>query len=126
MIPATMKGLQPRLVGVELYFDDLNKAQDFYANTLGLRLGDAAANHHARFDTPTAFVCLEKRGVENYLSANKAVLFIEVAIFAAQWMRWDPTKLSNTKRPQTALGPFFTTRKVTTSCCCKPTQRTKR
>jgi catechol 2,3-dioxygenase-like lactoylglutathione lyase family enzyme len=79
MIPATMKNLQPRLVGVELYFDDLNKAQDFYANTLGLTLGDAAANHHARFDTPTGFVCLEKKGVENYPSANKAVLFIGVA-----------------------------------------------
>jgi catechol 2,3-dioxygenase-like lactoylglutathione lyase family enzyme len=74
-----MKDLKPCLLGVELYFDDLSKAQDFYADTLGLTLGDVAANHHARFDTPTGFVCLERKGVENYPSANKAVLFIGVA-----------------------------------------------
>lgn len=73
-----IKDLKPRLVGVELYFDDLNKAQDFYANTLGLTLRDAVANHHARFDTPTGFVCLERKGVENYPSTDKAVLFIGV------------------------------------------------
>jgi catechol 2,3-dioxygenase-like lactoylglutathione lyase family enzyme len=78
-ISTRMKDLKPRLVGVELYFDDLSKAQDFYADTLGLTLGDAAANHHARFDTPTGFVCLERKGVENYPSPDKAVLFIGVA-----------------------------------------------
>jgi predicted enzyme related to lactoylglutathione lyase len=78
-VSKTLKDLKPRLVGVELYFDDLSRAQEFYADTLGLTLGDTATNHHARFDTPTCFVCLERKGVENYPSANKAVLFIEVA-----------------------------------------------
>jgi predicted enzyme related to lactoylglutathione lyase len=78
-VSKTLKDLKPRLAGVELYFNDLNRAQEFYADTLGLTLGDAAPNHHARFDTPTGFVCLERKGVENYPSANKAVLFIEVA-----------------------------------------------
>jgi catechol 2,3-dioxygenase-like lactoylglutathione lyase family enzyme len=78
-VSKTLKDLKPRLVGVELYFDNLNRAQEFYADTLGLTLGDTITNHHAKFDTPTGFVCLERKGVENYPSADKAVLFIEVA-----------------------------------------------
>ena len=72
-------GPKPRLVGVELYFDDLNRAQAFYATALGLTLADAAAGHHAKFDTPSGFVCLEQRGTETYPSADKAVLFIDVS-----------------------------------------------
>lgn len=67
-----------RLAGIELYFDDLARAKAFYADVLGLDLAEEQAGHHARFATGTAFLCLEKRGVEDYPSADKAVVFLEV------------------------------------------------
>jgi len=73
-----MKDLGARLLGVELYFDDLEKAGDFYASVLGLNLAEMQPGHHAKFDTRGGFVCLEKRGVEDYPSADKAVIFLEV------------------------------------------------
>jgi predicted enzyme related to lactoylglutathione lyase len=77
-----VQGLHPRLAGVELYFDDLPKAKTFYTDVLGLPLTEDQEGHHAKLETGTAFVCLEKRGVEDYPSANKAVLFLEVADLA--------------------------------------------
>jgi predicted enzyme related to lactoylglutathione lyase len=74
-----MSNFGPRLAGVELYFDDLEKARDFYATVLGLDLVEMEPGHHAKFDTAGGFVCLEKRGVEDYPSADKAVVFLEVA-----------------------------------------------
>jgi predicted enzyme related to lactoylglutathione lyase len=65
-------------VGIELYFDDLVRATVFYADVLGLDLAEEQAGHHTRFATGAAFVCLENRGVEDYPSADKAVLFLEV------------------------------------------------
>jgi predicted enzyme related to lactoylglutathione lyase len=73
-----MHKLHPRLAGIELYFDDLPRAKAFYTDVLGLDLAEEQAGHHAKFATGTAFVCLEKRGVEAYPSADKAVLFFEV------------------------------------------------
>lgn len=67
-------------MGVELYFDDLNRARDFCAQTLGLKLAGEQEGHHAQFgggDEP--FLCLEKKGVESYPSQAKAVVFFEVA-----------------------------------------------
>lgn len=69
----------PRLVGVELYFDDLPKAKAFYLDRLGLRLADEQRGHHARFLPGSVFLCLERRGMEEYPSADKAVVFLEVA-----------------------------------------------
>lgn len=68
-----------RLAGVELYFDDLPRARAFYVDVLGLDLIEEAADHHAKFETGGTFLCLEKRGVEDYPSADKAVVFFEVA-----------------------------------------------
>ena len=68
-----------RFVGVELYFADLQRAQEFYQHVLGLELAEAQAGNHAKFTTPTGFVCLERQGVEDYPSAEKAVLFLEVS-----------------------------------------------
>ena len=73
-----MHRLHPRLAGIELYFDDLPRAQAFYTDVLGLDLAEEQAGHHAKFTTGTAFVCVEERGVEAYPSADKAVLFLEV------------------------------------------------
>src|SRR5215475_6485280 len=67
-----------RLVGVELYFADLPRAQAFYQQVLGLELAEMQDGHHAKFSTPAGFICLERRGVEDYPSADKAGLFLEV------------------------------------------------
>lgn len=68
----------PLLAGVELYFDNLERARDFYRDCLGLSLADEQPGHHAKFDGGGSFVCLERKGAENYPSADKAVLFLEV------------------------------------------------
>lgn len=67
-----------QFVGVELYFEDLERAMQFYAQTLGLPISDQQAGHHAKFESGAVFVCLESKGVENYPSKDKAVLFFEV------------------------------------------------
>lgn len=72
-----------RLVGVELYFDDLPKSKRFYSETLGLATLDEDAARYARFAAGPTFVCLERKGVESYPSRDKAVLFFEVPDLAA-------------------------------------------
>ena len=67
-----------RIAGVELYFDDLDRAKKFYIDTLGLRVMGELAGHHVQFDGGSAFLCLERKGAENYPSRDKAVVFFEV------------------------------------------------
>lgn len=73
-----MPNISPRFVGVELYFEDLERAKQFYVETLGLQVSDEEPGHHAAFDTGASFVCLERKGSESYPSSDKAVLFFEV------------------------------------------------
>src|SRR5437868_15516228 len=73
-----MNRIQAQFVGVELYFDDLEGAKEFYAGTLGLEISDEQVGHHAKFDSGAGFVCLERKGAESYPSKDKAVLFFEV------------------------------------------------
>ena len=40
-----MKRIQARFVGVELYFENLDRAKAFYAETLGLEIPDEQAGH---------------------------------------------------------------------------------
>jgi predicted enzyme related to lactoylglutathione lyase len=68
----------PRFVGVELYFQDLDRARNFYVETLELSISEEETGHHAKFNGEAGFICLEKKGVENYPSKDKAVLFFEV------------------------------------------------
>lgn len=68
----------PKFVGVELYFDDLERAKHFYTGVLGLRVGDEEPGHHVQFDTANGFICCECKGAESYPSKDKAVLFFEV------------------------------------------------
>ncbi len=75
--------LNARLVGVELYSDDLNRGKRFYGDTLGLQLSEEGPGRYAKFDGGQAFVCLERKGSEPYPSQDKAVLFLEVADLAA-------------------------------------------
>ncbi|HKS82150.1 MAG TPA: VOC family protein [Candidatus Acidoferrales bacterium] len=67
-----------RLIGVELYFDDLTASRRFYSETLGLTCLDEDASRYARFAAGPTFVCLECKGVESYPSRDKVVLFFEV------------------------------------------------
>src|SRR5207244_11620799 len=73
-----MNGIQAQFVGVELYFDDLEGAKEFYVGTLGLEISDEQVGHHAKFNSGAGFVCLERKGSEPYPSKDKAVLFFEV------------------------------------------------
>jgi len=73
-----MQPIQARFVGVELYFDDLEGAKNFYEETLDLAVSDEQAGHHVQFDGGGRFICLERKGAESYPSKDKAVLFFEV------------------------------------------------
>ncbi len=68
-----------RFAGVELYFEDLDRARDFYRTVLGLEIGDEERGRYIRFDTGAGFLCLERKGAESYPSRDKAVLFFEVS-----------------------------------------------
>ncbi len=70
--------LHARLLGIELYFDDLQQGKQFYGNVLGLELLDEEQGHHARFNAGEPFICLERKGSEPYPSHDKAVVFLEV------------------------------------------------
>ena len=74
-----MSGIKAQFAGVELYFEDLERARRFYEETLGLAVSDEQAGHHVKFDSSAGFICLERKGVESYPSKDKAVLFFEVA-----------------------------------------------
>jgi predicted enzyme related to lactoylglutathione lyase len=65
--------------GVELYFDDLERAKEFYCGLLHLELEEEDPQHHVKLQLGNQFLCLEKKGVEDYPSADKAVIFFEVA-----------------------------------------------
>jgi hypothetical protein len=73
----TMERNKLRLVGVELYFDKLDRAKAFYLQRLGLHISDEQVGHHAKFDGGAGFICLECKGSESYPSKDKAVLFFE-------------------------------------------------
>lgn len=75
--------MQPlHFAGVELYFEDLPVAVAFYRQVLGLEISDQAEGHYARFLSGSGFLCLERKGSENYPSRDKAVIFFEVADLA--------------------------------------------
>ena len=71
--------LKPRLLGMELYFDDVPRARDFYRGVLGLPMEEEQPGHHVKLAPLGGFLCLERKGVENYPSQDKAVVFLEVA-----------------------------------------------
>jgi predicted enzyme related to lactoylglutathione lyase len=73
-----MSDILARFVGVELYFEDLERAKKFYLDTLRLHISDEQPGHHAKFGADDRFVCLETKGSESYPSRDKAVLFFEV------------------------------------------------
>jgi len=74
-----MGEIAARFLGVELYFDDLDRAKAFYSETLGLKMSDHQPGRFAKFDSAGGFVALERKGSESYPSQDKAVLFFAVA-----------------------------------------------
>ncbi len=84
---------EARLVGVELYFEDLSKAKTFYRDTLGIKIEDEGTDHHCKFAAGAGFLCVEKKGVENYPSEDKAVLFFEVANLKSMIAEIGPERL---------------------------------
>ncbi len=73
-----MDRIQARFVGVEPYFENLERAKKFYVETLGLEVSDEQVGHHAKFESGAGFVCLERTGSEAYPSKDKAVLFFSL------------------------------------------------
>ncbi len=43
--------------GVELYFDDVERAKSFYQDVLRLTISDEDPGHYAKFDTGAGFIC---------------------------------------------------------------------
>ncbi|MGB8889208.1 MAG: VOC family protein [Candidatus Korobacteraceae bacterium] len=72
-----------KFVGVELYFDDLPTARQFYTAKLGLAISEEQSGHFVKFEGERGFICLERKGSESYPSRDKAALFFEVADLAA-------------------------------------------
>lgn len=93
-----MSDVLARFVGVELYFEDLERAKKFYLDTLGLHISDEQPGHPVKFGADAGFVCLETKDSESYPSGDKAVLFFEVhdlraavtAIGAHRFVRPEP------------------------------------
>ena len=81
--------ISARLAGVEFYFDDLDRAKEFYTHVLGLPLEEDQPEHHVKVGAGDRFVCLERKGVENYPSADKGVVFLEVPNVGAMLDRLD-------------------------------------
>lgn len=96
-----------RLAGVEFYFDDFQGAKAFYRDVLGLALEEDEAGHHAKFALGTHFLCLERKGVENYPSAEKGVVFVEVPDVRAAVSRLGPAHVVGSRlegeRPWAAI-----------------------
>ena len=88
-----MERIRSKFVGVELYFENLERAKKFYVETLGLEVADEQAGHHAKFDSGAGFICLERKGVESYPSQDKAVLFFEVPDIKAAIAAIGPDRL---------------------------------
>jgi predicted enzyme related to lactoylglutathione lyase len=88
-----MQPIHAQFIGVELYFDDLERAKKFYQETLSLVVSDEQFGHHAKFDCGGSFVCLERKGAESYPSKDKAVLFFEVPNLKSALAAIEPNKV---------------------------------
>ena len=111
-MPARKKSLTKskpklRLTGVELYFEDLPRAKQFYKETLGLELADESVGHFAQFAAGTSFVCLERKDSENYPSLDKAVLFFEVPNLAATVELLGPDRILRYEPAAKSGRPFW-------------------
>jgi catechol-2,3-dioxygenase len=58
-----MMPMPPRFAGVELYFENLERAKQFYVETLGLGVSDEQPGHHEKFNSGGGFVALTRKGL---------------------------------------------------------------
>ena len=58
-----MQPIHAQFIGVELYFDDLERAKKFYQETLNLAVSDEQFGHHAKFDCGEVLFALSGRGL---------------------------------------------------------------
>jgi predicted enzyme related to lactoylglutathione lyase len=104
------------LVGVELYFEDLPRARAFYQEVLGLELAETQEGHHVKFMTPGGFICLEREGVEEYPSADKAVLFFAVTNLSQALERIGSDRVTGAVVEAPMHGRYSTILRDITSC----------
>ena len=90
--------------GVELYFEDLSRARAFYRDLLGLEIEEDDPSHHVKFRLGERFLCLEKKGVEDYPSLDKAVLFFKVNNLAEFIAKVGPERIVQTGPQPAAPG----------------------
>jgi predicted enzyme related to lactoylglutathione lyase len=109
-----MKRIEAGFVGVELYFENLERAKQFYVDTLGLGISDEQAGHHAKFDSSNGFICLERKGAESYPSKDKAVLF-----FGVPALKSAIDALGTGSYSVNLPGPSCTIPRDTTCFCCR-------
>jgi predicted enzyme related to lactoylglutathione lyase len=100
---ALMQRIRAQFVGVELYFENLERAKRFYIETLGLEVSDERVGHHTKFDAGAGFVCLERKGAESYPSKDKAVLFFEVPNLSSAIAAIGQDRLVQTERTWAVL-----------------------
>jgi len=98
-----MTSIRAQFVGVEPYFDDLERAKAFYSATLGLEISEDEPGHHAKFNSDKGFLCLERKGAESYPSKDKAVLFFEVPNLEAAIRAIGKEKLVHSERSWAVL-----------------------
>lgn len=103
-------------MGVELDFEDLERAKEFYLDALGLCLADEHRARHAKFDADAAFLCLETKGSKSYPSRDRGVLFFEVPDLQAPVSAIGPNRFV----PSKPLWAVLQVRKGTTFCSFKP------
>ncbi len=97
-----------RFAGVELYFNDLPAARRFYTDVLGLPVQEDQPQHHVQLAVGDRFLCLEGKGLEEYVSGDKAVLFLEVADLDEVLARIPKTHVAKVER--TASQPWAAVR----------------
>ena len=88
-----MPAAKPRVVGFELYFENLEEARRFYRDTLGLALSEEQPGRYVKFKGTAGFLCLERKGSERYPSRDKAVVFVEVANLRAVLNALSPERI---------------------------------
>jgi hypothetical protein len=106
-----------RLAGVELYFDDLEKAKQFCRDTLGLKMSSEAAGHHAN-STPAPPSSASSAKARNPIPrATKRSSSLKCPTFALPSKPSAATASTDTNPISAAgelPGPSFTIPKATT------------
>lgn len=116
------KTLALRMAGVELYFDDLARAKDFYSKTLGLRVKNEAAGHFVNSTRVRASSVWSARDQKTIHRRTKPCCSSRFPNWRLRFNRWAASASFATSRkvaPAARPGPCFTIPKATISCCSR-------